>query len=644
MNHSRSRSHAQGVVGARHSSTRGSIIFVVLILAVVMAVVFASVVAYLGQAARIERRSQVRTEAAYAADYAFEKAYTELKSLLTQHNVPNISHTTSVTNLTTAPTDTFTAAKGYTWKTYLTVPTEDGVVVGVPSVVNPAQGAYRYLTIVELERSNAAMGKPVSAMYQREWIYTIKPLFQYAIFYDQDMELFPGAAFVVGGRVHSNGTIYTGTTASISFSDWVTNVTGVSNQYAPNDPRAATPLGGTISYTYQPATTSREEPPGILSQDTTDANRNNDGTRELIEVPRYWDSDPNSSDRLYTKAGLKILVNSTNTAVTADSGVAVPRSTGGKSGRSFVTQDGTVIPAADPLASVIDAMISTGTPSSMQDYREGTSVTTVDVNVANVTSTYNAGGLPATIPNSATWTNSASVPASLRGQPIPTSLRGKSLWNGIVYVADVTDSSVHRTGVKIINGATLPAGTNSNAPTAGLTIVSNNAAYIVGDYNTGGSPPVNSGSSLTANNYASGYTVQPAAVVADAVTVVSSAWASGNYNTVSNLNSRTPANTTINTALISGVVASSANGYSGGVENFIRLLENWSGRRLTYYGSINNLYTSQQSTAPWQTTGNYYNAPTRNWYFDTNFKDPSKVPPGTPSIRSVKRGQWAQLK
>ena len=34
--------------------------------------------------------------------------------------------------------------------------------------------------------------------------------------------------------------------------------------------------------------------------------------------------------------------------------------------------------------------------------------------------------------------------------------------------------------------------------------------------------------------------------------------------------------------------------YSGGVENFPRFLEDWSGKTFTYYGSMLELYNSQQ--------------------------------------------------
>jgi hypothetical protein len=72
--------------------------------------------------------------------------------------------------------------------------------------------------------------------------------------------------------------------------------------------------------------------------------------------------------------------------------------------------------------------------------------------------------------------------------------------------------------------------------------------------------------------------------------------------------------------------------YSGGVENFLRLLENWSSASLWYNGSIVAMFPSQYATNFWQQTGNYYTAPTRSWAFDTNFTNLSKLPPLTPMV------------
>lgn len=620
---------------------RGSTLFVVLILALVMAGMLGSVLTYLNHETQLEKRSDVRLESTYAAEYAFEKAFADLKAQIAQYNLPNIAQTTAVTNLSLAPTSQFGTAQGYTWKTFLTVPVQDGVVVAAHSNFNAVRGNYPYLTAVEFVRQTPGMTAPVSMSFQREWIYSIRPLFQYAIFYDGDMELFPGAAFVVGGRVHSNGTIYTNTGASITYSDYVTYVNGLSKSYAPGDPDHSGTLNGSITYAKgNPTASSREDPPGSMAKDTSDSNVNNDGARELIEIPEAHQTDPSASERLYNQAGLKVLVNTTNTAASAASDVAV-----GAKSRVYLTEDGTTIPSTDPLATVLNSMISNPTTAkTVTDYRENSAAVTVtEVDVSALTAAYDAGGLPAVIPSTTKWPNDSSVPAALKNQDIPAALRGKKLWNGILYFANVTDSSTNPVAVKIINGTKLPDGSETLSPKAGLTVVSENAAYIVGDYNTGGSTPtVNDGSkALDSANYVAGYTVQPAAVIADAVTVLSRNWDSGGYNS-KNLSSRTPTNTTINTALISGIVKTNSSAYSGGVENYIRLLENWTGKRLTYYGSIINLYESKQATAKWA-YGGYYTAPDRNWYFDTQFRDPTKLPPGTPTVRSLQRGQWVQL-
>jgi len=45
----------------------------------------------------------------------------------------------------------------------------------------------------------------------------------------------------------------------------------------------------------------------------------------------------------------------------------------------------------------------------------------------------------------------------------------------------------------------------------------------------------------------------------------------------------------------------------------------------------------------WRGTGGYYNPPTRNWAFDLNFLNPTKLPPGTPAFRVLIRGDWLTL-
>jgi hypothetical protein len=79
------------------------------------------------------------------------------------------------------------------------------------------------------------------------------------------------------------------------------------------------------------------------------------------------------------------------------------------------------------------------------------------------------------------------------------------------------------------------------------------------------------------------------------------------------------------------------------MENFPRFLETWgAANTFTYNGSMVKMFPSLYATNAWG-LGNVYSPPKRNWAFDLNFKDPSKLPPLTPSLVKVMRGQWATV-
>jgi hypothetical protein len=90
-------------------------------------------------------------------------------------------------------------------------------------------------------------------------------------------------------------------------------------------------------------------------------------------------------------------------------------------------------------------------------------------------------------------------------------------------------------------------------------------------------------------------------------------------------------------------VASDGSYSSGGAQNAIRLLENWSSRTLTYNGSLVVLFTSQTATAPWGATSSVYREPTRLFNRDWNFQNPAKLPAGTPELRTNFRAKWTVL-
>jgi hypothetical protein len=83
-------------------------------------------------------------------------------------------------------------------------------------------------------------------------------------------------------------------------------------------------------------------------------------------------------------------------------------------------------------------------------------------------------------------------------------------------------------------------------------------------------------------------------------------------------NTRPATATTVNAAFALGPSLESTFGNGNGqLENDIRFLEDWNGRKFTYRGSIVDLWHSQQVTGFWRCCGtggtNYYTAPSRIW-------------------------------
>jgi hypothetical protein len=181
--------------------------------------------------------------------------------------------------------------------------------------------------------------------------------------------------------------------------------------------------------------------------------------------------------------------------------------------------------------------------------------------------------------------------------------------------------------VRVANGALLPPLT---AP-KGFTVATAQPMYVWGNYNV--QKIVGSTIYSCANQNTTTYTY-PASLMADAITILS-----GNWSDAVTTSKPNPTTTTVNAAMLEGIVQSTNSSYSGGVENFLRLLESWSSSIPLYYnGSINVMFPSQYATNYWN--GNYYGVPQRNWAFDTNFTCQAGLPPLTPQCKGVVRASW----
>lgn len=206
----------------------------------------------------------------------------------------------------------------------------------------------------------------------------------------------------------------------------------------------------------------------------------------------------------------------------------------------------------------------------------------------------------------------------------------------VLYLTVIGPSSgiVNNYGVRAFGSGELPFPAPAGSDPAGITVVSDQAVYIVGNYNN--------------------VTWQPAALIGDSVNVLSSTYFNRPGTTITNDcqstraltdSSRDAANTTVNAAFMGGVDETRPGSYNGGLENYPRFHEDWGGRTLTYLGSLVSLGTPRHVRGAWCGTGstcNIYNPPGRNWDYDGRFNDVRNLPPLTPRSVYVEQVLFSQ--
>ncbi len=193
------------------------------------------------------------------------------------------------------------------------------------------------------------------------------------------------------------------------------------------------------------------------------------------------------------------------------------------------------------------------------------------------------------------------------------------------------------------HGLRLEDGAPGRLPTlasglGGFTVASENPVYVQGNYNA--SDPTFSG------------THADAAVIADAVTLLSSSYSDRSTFLFPTLAANRPATTSyFRLAVASGKNqsfpepawdVSAYYGTDGGMHNFMRFLEGWTGQTVYYKGSLVSLYYAQYGNGIFKCCNAVYTAPNRAFSFDTDFLNASQLPPGTPSFVDVENIGYSQ--
>ncbi len=590
---------------------QGNILIVALILIAVVSGLVVVAVSVTDNSARFADRSRDVVAAQAAAEGAVDHAFAIWKRRINSQN--RAINSTEANASLAAPTfaDFTYASVAADGPLKIDALDEYGAPTTTPTKVsvdlNKYPGwrgnTYSYSARAKVQALGSTNGPQVGI--KRQFQYSEVPLFQAMFFFEDDLEFYRPATMIVSGLVHTNSFAYLshGSGSSLTFQDQVSYVDGYSidaappyadlwSGYVPGDTYTPTFPNGIDAQLHQVPRFEPlgSEPAAVIN--TTDTNPNNDGFRELIEPPNGSFTDPPeiAKRRLYSKAGMRININGSTVSVTG--------------------QNGTTISSSSQMA-IVSAINSRTT---IYDSREGRNVdvATLDVSVLR-TALSNAG------------------------------ITG---FNNVLYINDttpITGADPEPKTIRLKNGGVLPSN--------GLTIASENAIYIQGDYNTGTTTdptavPSNNGgnSNNTDSPTVTNYDRKPAAVIGDAVMLLSNNWNDANSSLT--LANRAASDTTYNTAIVSGFMPSgyqpssgSQYGYSGGGNNFPRFLENWSNKYCTYFGSMVELYQSKSFTGRWD-TGVIYRPPNRCWNFDTNYRN--NPPPGTLDAASWTRGTWAK--
>jgi hypothetical protein len=681
-------SPAQSATAARYFSprrrvarVRASTLIMVMFTIAVLAVFLGIAVDFTSNTGMMSRRGEDFTGASALANGALDAAYIKWNEYMAANQASNVQTYTTSANFQALASATLTAVNNaaaaslspykVTSLSIASVDRTDSLIAtgGGTGYVNGSGSQYSYLngSTVVTSGSTAPMANvpgwtATTYTYRATAVVTkiIDPslvtsvsryfqqadasLFQAMLFFQNDLELHPGATMTLYGLVHTNANFYAATSASLTFDSDVSfhgnqATLAPASNYTYEDPNGYVEgvtqalfnqeAGTWNSFNAPVYATSRnnqvsnvQELYPLGTDDTTAIDPNNpnaSGTHEIIERPApisatnpsantsYTDPDAFKAHRIWNSASLRVLINRNNT--TQPVHVYQPGSADGEVSTEILPGAGTMASPSNIANQIIAAVtIDTGT-GNIYDFRQGSAINadTVDMSV------------------------------------LAPALNSYSSFNGVLYISDMTNAdSYGNTGntdaIRIDKGGTLP--------TAGLTLASDGAVYVQGDYNTG--TTYTSGTTTPATQPASnsgtptqytvpGYTTKPASIMGDAVMVLSNNWNDANSSKGDGANPATP--TTFNAAIVAGQVLTTASVESGGAHNFPRFLENWSGVNFTYHGSMAELYASTHFTGQYG-KANVYSAPNRLWYFDNTYL--TAPPPGNLRSTTYTRGRWVR--
>jgi hypothetical protein len=428
-------------------------------------------------------------------------------------------------------------------------------------------------------------------------------VFQHAIFYANDLEILPGSNMTLSGDIHCDLDIYMSTGATLTIDAEHLNAAGNIYNRRKNQDQTG---GGSVKILKMDTASDFEKMWESGEPAPLDSRRSDWGSEALVRWGNGLDGTVKSGVHGITaKAVADVYSIQPDGYYAANADIKVVN--------NVITDEGTVLVEASYTDHNEDGVIdaddfgpndvpegTVGDSTTFYNYREDKYIKMTDIDVRKL-SGYVQG-----------MDGDGNPLVDGEGNPIYVQHYQNHLPdNGLIYATRDDAAGFEQPGIRVMNAAEI-----YNAD--GLTLVTNDPAYIQGDFNSVNKKPV--------------------AVISDAVNIVSNNWSDANSDM--GLNDRLAVNTEVNAAFISGVDETIGSTYGGGLENYPRLHEKWSGMTLTIRGSFVHLWDCQIADGSWGNSS--YSAPVRNWDYDSDFSDVANLPVFTPQVVGIEKvASWS---
>jgi Tfp pilus assembly protein PilX len=545
---------------------------------------------------------------------------------------------------------------------------------------------YRY-SVVSVARDTQSKPTGILKMQLKS---RLVPLFQFAAFYEQDMDITIPPTMTINGRVHSNNDLYLNAADGATL-DITGEVTAAGSLY--RGLKYANRCSGTVSI-YDSSSLRALGCDGSRRSSfaTDDLTSWKDQVRVglaplTIPEPDSFDAEPG---KLYwDNADLRIALDASTGSIDVfgqngnlDSSLSSQLDAACNLGQTTVTQaadvnDSTlkvsdtsgfaagdlVTLGSDRTAYLINAVSSSSSTITLTKGLKGAlaSGTTLqkpvvsfsDKTFKNYREKRSGGGrldnTPIQMLNVDVRGLMNCASSLMGGKQLDDTTDGGLVW--FLTVKGGNAGAVNDYGVRLYNGRDLKTAIDGKT-IKGLSVVSDQAVYIRGDYNCGST--CNNGSFDDDER-------KPAAVMADSLNILSNDWPLDDTWSDREIRStfadvvgpgRPAAETTVNAAFLAGITItgdvnrggrdSGDSTSGGGLNNYPRFHEDWTNRatgpssvRFTYQGSMVSLGEPRKVDGAFCGSGstgdcNIYNPPLRNWRYDPRFDNAANLPPLTP--------------